>query len=72
MVAVNDPNVVLGGADCRFLAPVTVDQEMIATAKVVAEKGRKRSVEVTVAAGGKDVMTGTLTCFVLDQHVLDS
>ncbi len=72
MVAVNDPNVVLGGSDCRFLAPVVVGQRMIAEATIEAVKGRKHTVAVTVNVDGKPVMTGTLTCFVLDQHVLDA
>jgi len=71
MCAVNDPNVVLGGAETRFLAPVADGQTMVATATVEAEKGRKRTVAVAVAVDGKDVMTGTFTCFVLDGHVLD-
>ncbi len=71
MVAVNDPNVVLGGSDCRFLAPVQVGQTMLATARVEAEKGRKRTVSVSVSVGETEVLSGTLTAFVLDQHVLD-
>ncbi len=71
MLAVNDPNVVLGGADCRFLAPVAVGQRMTAVAVVDEVKGRKRGVEVTVTVGDRKVFTGRFTCFVLDQHVLD-
>jgi len=72
MVAVNDPNVVLGGAECRFLAPVTAAQTMLATAKVVESKGKKRVVETSVTVDGKKVFDGKLTCFVLENHVLDS
>lgn len=70
MLAVNDPNVVLGAADTRFVAPVRVGEEVVATARVVAEKGRKRVVEVVCRVGERDVVTGTFTTFVLDQHVL--
>lgn len=70
MVAVNDPHVVLGAAETKFLAPVSVGQEMVAIATVEGEKGRKRTVAVTVSVDGKDVMTGTFTAFVLDSHVL--
>lgn len=70
MVAVNDPHVVLGAADTKFLAPVTVGQEMVAVATIEGEKGRKRTVAVAVTVDGKDVMTGTFTAFVLDAHVL--
>lgn len=71
MVAINDPNVVLGGADCRFLAPVTAGQTMLARASVVESKGKKRVVETTVAVEGQTVFEGKLTCFVLENHVLD-
>ena len=70
MLAVNDPNVVLGGADCRFLAPVTTGQTMVARAEITQTKGKKRVVDATVEVDGKAVFTGTLTCFVLEQHVL--
>lgn len=71
MCAVNDPNVVLGGASCKFLAPVTVGQEMVAHARIEGEKGKKRSVSTWVEVEGKRVFEGELACFVLDAHVLD-
>ncbi len=71
MCAVNDPNVVLGAAETRFLGPVVSGQVMVAEATVSEEKGRKRSVKVSVKVGGAEVMSGTFTCFVLDHHVLD-
>ncbi len=72
MCAVNDPYVVLGGANTRFLGPVSVGQTMVASATVTAHKGRKHTVQVAVQVDGKSVMSGELTCFVLDQHVLDA
>lgn len=72
MLAVNDPNVVLGSADVRFLAPVTEGETLLARAQVDSESGRKRIVSCTVHAGEREVLKGTLTCFVLDRHVLDS
>ena len=71
MVAVNDPNVVLGSAESRFLAPVKVGQVMTAQATVEAEKGKKRTVAVTISVADKQVMTGSFTCFVLAKHVFD-
>jgi acyl-coenzyme A thioesterase PaaI-like protein len=71
MLAVNDPNVVLGAADTRFLAPVRVGQTVVATASVQVEKGRKRTVLVECRSKQTTVMTGTFTCFVLDAHVLN-
>ncbi len=71
MLAVNDPHVVLGAAQTRFLMPVRRGETVTATAEVVATKGRKNSVEVAVTRAADTVMTGTFTCFVLDKHVLD-
>lgn len=71
MLAVNDPNVVLGGAETRFLAPVTVGETMTAEAEVTAEEGKKRLVRCVVRTD-RPVFEGTFTCFVLGRHVLDS
>lgn len=71
MAAVNDPNVVLGAADVRFRAPVRVGDEVVASARVDASDGKRRTVTVTAEAGGRAVLSGTLTAFVLDAHVLD-
>lgn len=70
MLAVNDPNVVLGSADMKFLKPVRVGETLLATATVKEEKSKKRVVEVTVTRGGEEVASGTCVCFVLDKHVL--
>lgn len=70
MLAVNDPNVVLGSAETRFIKPVRVGDTMEAEAAVAEEKGRKRQVTVTVRVGESTVFTGCFTCFVLDSHVL--
>jgi len=71
MLAVNDPNVVLGSAETRFTAPVSVGDDVIARADRVSEEGRKHVVEVTASVGEQKVMEGTFTTFVLDAHVLD-
>ena len=71
MLAVNDPNVVLGGADVRFASPVEVGQTVVATAEVVETDGKKRVLEATAEVDGNEVFAGTFTAFVLDSHVLD-
>ncbi len=70
MLAVNHPNVVLGGSESRFLAPVRVGDIMMARALVVNLEGRRREVEVEVTVGEKGVFKGIFTCYVLDRHVL--
>jgi len=70
MLAVNDPNVVLGSANVRFLKPVRVGDRVTARATVVATAGSKSEVEVTATVSGTDVLSGRLACFVLKEHVL--
>jgi len=72
MVAVNDPNVVLGAAETRFTAPVRVGDSVLCSAQVEGQKGRKRVVRVVCTVEGTAVMEGRFTTFVLDQHVLDA
>ena len=70
MLAVNDPNVVLGAAEVRFTAPVRVGDDVIAEATVTESKGKKRVLSVSAKVGDNEVLAGTLTAFVLDAHVL--
>lgn len=70
MLAVNDPKVVLGAADSRFLAPVQVGEVMEARAEIVEEKGKKRVVKCSVETD-KPVFEASFTCFVLEAHVFD-
>ena len=70
MLAVNDPNVVLGGADVKFLKPVKIGEKVFAEAKTISKKGSKHIVSVTVRRKEEMVFSGEFTCFVLDQHVL--
>mgnify|MGYP001549558593 CR=1 FL=1 len=72
MLAVNDPNVVLGGADVRFVAPVALGDVVEATARVIERRGKKRVVEVRAAVASREVLTGVMTAFVLEEHVLTS
>ena len=70
MLAVNHPYVVLGSAESKFLKPVRVGDELEAVAEVTSVSGRKNQVAVSVTRNGEAVMTGVLTCFTLDKHVL--
>ncbi|MCA9665963.1 MAG: PaaI family thioesterase [Myxococcales bacterium] len=71
MLAVNDPLVVLGAAEVRFVAPVAVGEVVVAEAERREQKGKKHVVAVRARVGEREVMTGTLTTFVLEKHVLD-
>lgn len=71
MLAVNDPNVVLGSADTKFLAPVRVGETVRAEAQREEVKGRKHMVRVVGRVGDRAVFEGVFTTFVLDGHVLD-
>ena len=72
MIAVNHPNVVLGGADVKFLKPVKAGETVLAEARVNAIDGKKNTVEVVVTRGEEKVFSGTFFCFVLGKHVLSS
>lgn len=71
MLAVNDPNVVLAGAQSRFLKPVRQGDRAVARARTVATEGRKHEVAVEVSVGSTRVFEGTFTCVVLGHHVLE-
>ncbi len=71
MIAVNDPNVVLGSAQTRFKKPVKAGHTVEATATIVEEDKNKRLVDVTVTCDELEVFAGQFTCFILDKHVLD-
>lgn len=70
MIAVNDPNVVLGGAETKFLKPVKVGEKIVAEAVADTTEGKKRMVAVQVKRDSQLVFEGTFACFVLDRHVL--
>lgn len=72
MAAVNDPNVVLGGAEVKFLKPTRPGDTALFTATVTEVSGKRRRVEVEgVDGAGTRIFTGTFACFVLEKHVLD-
>jgi acyl-coenzyme A thioesterase PaaI-like protein len=71
MIAVNNPNVVLGSAECRFIAPVKISDKMTAKAVVKEIQGKRRDVDVEILVDDKRVFTGLFVCYVLDRHVLE-
>ncbi len=72
MLAVNHPNVVLGGADVKFLKPTKVGEILYFEGIVKSKDGKKREVEV-IGKNQKDqiVFQGNFICFILEKHVLD-
>ena len=70
MLAVNEPTVVLGAAETRFLAPVEVGDEVVAEAQVVEVDGKKYVIEATARVKDRQVFEGTFTAFVTDEHLL--
>src|SRR5688572_18654482 len=70
MLAVNEPHVVLAGADVRFLKPVVVGEQLVAEAWIEEGDGRKSKVRVEVLRDGEAVMSGDFRCVTLAQHVL--
>jgi len=70
MLAVNHPNVVLGGADVKFLKPVKAGESVYAQANVTSVSGKKQMVSVTVKREDEVVFKGDFSCFILEKHVL--
>jgi acyl-coenzyme A thioesterase PaaI-like protein len=70
MLAVNHPNVVLGSAQARFMAPVKIGETMMAHAKVIKTDGKKSKVNVEVNVDEQKVFTGVFTCYSLEKHIL--
>lgn len=67
MLAVNDPNVVLGSAEVRFKRPSRVGDTLEFEANVESADGRKRTVSVIGRrADGAELFVGRFVCFVLD------
>jgi uncharacterized protein (TIGR00369 family) len=70
MIAVNDPNVVLGSAQVKFIKPVRTGQKVVAEAKTKTVEGKKHTVSVIAFTGETKVFEGEFICFVLEKHVL--
>ncbi|GAB6136148.1 PaaI family thioesterase [Thermococcus prieurii] len=72
MLAVNEPTVVLGKAEVKFLKPVKAGERLIAKAEVIEDLGRKKIVKAEVFnEKNEKVFEGTFHCYVLERHVLE-
>ena len=71
MLAVNQPTVVLGSAQVRFLKPVVSGESLTAEATVVERDGRKQIVAVDVQRDDELVFRGEFVCFIPERHILD-
>lgn len=71
MLAVNEPTVVLVGAETSFRAPTTVGETIRATATIDEDAdGLLVECEVETVEDGDRVFVGTFECAVPDEHVL--
>lgn len=70
MIAVNHPNVVLAGAEVKFIKPVAAGATVVAEAVVESGDDRKKDVTVSVDQDGETVFEGRFRCVVLNRHVL--
>ncbi|NJE49230.1 PaaI family thioesterase [Thermococcus sp. 9N3] len=72
MLAVNEPTVVLGKAEVKFLRPVKAGERLMAKAEVIEDLGRKKLVKAEVFnEKNEKVFEGTFHCYVLERHVLE-
>lgn len=70
MCAVNDPCVVLGSANSKFVSAVQMGDAVWCKAQVISEKGKKRVLIVEAYVDDILVFEGDFTTFVLEKHVL--
>jgi uncharacterized protein (TIGR00369 family) len=72
MLAVNEPTVVLGKAEVKFLKPVKAGEKLLAKAEITEDLGKKKIVRGEVFnEKGEKVFEGTFHCYVLEKHVLE-
>jgi len=72
MAAINDPNVVLAGANVRFLKPARIGERLLFEGRVDVVDGRKHTVSVTGrSASGLEMFSGSFSCLVARHHVFD-
>ena len=72
MVAINQPTVVLGKAEVKFMKPVVLNDEVNAKA-TVSDEGNGKKIPVDVISHNQHnemVFEGTFVCFVLENHIL--
>ncbi|MHA1191779.1 MAG: thioesterase, FlK family [Promethearchaeota archaeon] len=72
MVAINHPNVVLGGANVKFLKPTILGDELIAEAKLTRIEGKKHVVEVIVKREDLTIFKGEFYCYIPNINILNS
>lgn len=73
MAVINEPTVVLGKAEVKFVKPVVVNDTLTAIAAITEESsGKKIPVSVQVfRKDGQLVFEGVFVCFVLEKHILE-
>lgn len=70
MVAINHPNVVLGGANVKFLKPVREGDILIAEANLLKKEGKKLIVKVDIKRFDEVVFRGEFICFTPEKYIL--
>jgi len=73
MVAINEPTVVLGKAEVKFIKPVIINEELTAKATISERINEKKIVVNVQVFNQKDelVFEGNFVCFVLEKHIIE-
>ncbi|MFD0760711.1 hotdog domain-containing protein [Lutibacter aestuarii] len=72
MLSINEPTVVLGKAEIKFLKPVKLGDKLKAEAAIINRVNEKKIlVKSVVYSRSTLVFEGEFVCFVLEKHVLD-
>ncbi|NVM35721.1 MAG: PaaI family thioesterase [Candidatus Lokiarchaeota archaeon] len=72
MLAINHPNLVLGGAEIKFIRPVIAGDIIIAEGELIEIEGKKHIVKVHVYNNEEKVCEGKFFCFIPEKHVLNN
>jgi uncharacterized protein (TIGR00369 family) len=70
MLSINHPNVVLGGANVKFIKPVVKGEILTAEAKIESIDEKKLIVKVEVKRKDEVVFHGDFFCLIPEKHVL--
>lgn len=72
MATINEPFVVLGKSESKFIAPIRLGDVVIFEGNITQTDGKKSIVEVCAKVEDKEVFKGSFTTFTLESHILQS
>jgi acyl-coenzyme A thioesterase PaaI-like protein len=71
MATINEPNVVLIGANVSFLAPIKLGEVVTFEGRLISQKDAKSTVEIVASVDRKIVFKGEFKTYVTKFHILE-